>query len=456
METLGRFPLSVMLSYLTESEGTSLLITKKRYAHQLLPIYRVKDALDGLNIVQDQEQQFRRKHRYKYKVCPVQDATILLARLNTRKLYKRKRPRSKVATVGLTTTEIAQKEWREEAFFDIPSDQLLLQFSTSQSDFANQGITLLASYPRSGNSLARTLLERTTGIVTGSDTRPDRILSRELAEQHNLVGEGVTQNVAFVKTHWPERLGTMPVVARRAIVLIRNPYDAIDSYWNMNVTKSHVQTVTDEVYEQYKEKFEALVENEITIWHRFNKYWLEDVDIPVLVVRFEDLIQEPSRELTRMLAFALNVDILSPFWKNRIQHVTGSSNEINKLGSYQPRPTQGGVFIGKSIRKGRYSQKLLQIIHQTHPSTLSSSNILDQLGYNVLQDNFPDNIICHGTPFSVIRNSNNSQNGSCSSLTINEGLLIRPFSCPFGRALTFWRHSITNNDTNPLPTVVRR
>lgn len=36
------------------------------------------------------------------------------------------------------------------------------------------------SYPRSGNSLLRKLLERVTGVVTGSDTRPDRVLSRAL------------------------------------------------------------------------------------------------------------------------------------------------------------------------------------------------------------------------------------------------------------------------------------
>jgi len=41
-----------------------------------------------------------------------------------------------------------------------------------------KGVVLLASYPRSGNTLLRTLIERTTSIVTGSDTRPDRTLSR--------------------------------------------------------------------------------------------------------------------------------------------------------------------------------------------------------------------------------------------------------------------------------------
>jgi hypothetical protein len=36
----------------------------------------------------------------------------------------------------------------------------------------------LASYPRSGNSMLRGLLERRYGFYTGSDTRPDRTLSR--------------------------------------------------------------------------------------------------------------------------------------------------------------------------------------------------------------------------------------------------------------------------------------
>ena len=52
----------------------------------------------------------------------------------------------------------------------------------------SSGHVVLASYPRSGNSLMRALLEQATGLVTGSDTRPDRTLSRKLMEG-GLVGE---------------------------------------------------------------------------------------------------------------------------------------------------------------------------------------------------------------------------------------------------------------------------
>lgn len=55
---------------------------------------------------------------------------------------------------------------------------------------------VIASYPRSGNSLMRSLVEQITGIYTGSDTRPERSLSKALKEM-GLQGE---VNAAF-QTH---------------------------------------------------------------------------------------------------------------------------------------------------------------------------------------------------------------------------------------------------------------
>jgi hypothetical protein len=172
----------------------------------------------------------------------------------------------------------------------------------------NHKVTLLVSYPRSGNTLLRTLLERTTGYVTGSDTRPDRSLSKELAEQHNLIGEGVVSShrVFYVKTHYPERLGHQIFQGHSAILMVRNPYDAIDSYWNMNATKSHTKSLTPEMYQQYSEMWHGLVQNEIQIWNKFLEYWMdEECPIPVLVVRYEDLIRNPSLELRRILHFTI-------------------------------------------------------------------------------------------------------------------------------------------------------
>ena len=56
--------------------------------------------------------------------------------------------------------------------------------SVSPSRFLSSGLNhqkiLLVSYPRSGNSFLRRLLESSIGIVTGSDSRPNRTLSESL------------------------------------------------------------------------------------------------------------------------------------------------------------------------------------------------------------------------------------------------------------------------------------
>jgi hypothetical protein len=467
MESLGRYPLSAVLSFLTETEGTCLLITKKRYAVSILPLFRLKqsNSFDGLNIQNAKAVKHRNRHRF--QVIPVQDPTVLLARLNTRRLGQRK----KRPTAGLTTTSLATREWAQDQqtqTYQYPPELELLRFWDRLSDSDNElrqqlAGSVLVSYPRSGNSLLRTLLERTTGVVTGSDTRPDRALSKELAEIHNLVGEGVTGNtaVAFVKSHWPERTGnTAQLTAKRTILLVRNPFDAIDSYWNMNATKTHTHTVTDAVYERFHDKFEALVKKEIDIWLRFHEYWLhEQRQIPVLVVRFEDLIQDANQELVRIFKFAFGQEPeseLPDFWRQRIEHVTG--NPIDKLGSYRPRGASKGVdSIGKSLLKGRYSDELLQALHAVASSR--PENLLESFGYDIFAQGFPNNFK-EGTEPPVDRAAttttpDTSTKAEAATVQMNAGASVRPPHCPFGRALQTWRHSVTNKDAEPLPTVPR-
>lgn len=45
--------------------------------------------------------------------------------------------------------------------------------------------------------------------------------------------------VRVVKTHFPERSGLRPFECDKAILLVRNPFDAIDSYFNMALTNTH-------------------------------------------------------------------------------------------------------------------------------------------------------------------------------------------------------------------------
>lgn len=488
MDNLGLYALSVILSFLNESEGTRFLLTHRRFTKRILPLFRVRNAIQICYV------------RYKFVVAPVQDSTVLLERLNTRRLYRRHRRPSP----NNSTWELANMEWinalsneknacQEMQF--LPPKLELLRFYKSPSiakdsvaaliaddQMWESGVTLLASYPRSGNTLLRTLLERVTGLVTGSDTRPDRPLSQALSLQYDLVGEGITSSamVKVVKTHWPERRGCAIVDAQRVILLVRNPYDVIDSYWNMNATNTHNQTVTDEVYDRFQSFFEELVRNEMHIWKRFIEYWAGQLNnvsstrVPILLVRFEDLILDPAVQMNRIMQFLLRKP-LSEFWLQRIQHVT--RGPLANLGSYHPRSTaetdksgtdndsgshhDAAASIGKSLRKKRYSEGLLREMH-----LIAGTSLLQRFGYDIFDQNFPDNFPCASSPqlpsiWSVVQSLTvasapaSVQKSLKRSVIINQGDEIRPLECPYGRAMRQWRWSYTDQDRNPFPTMRR-
>lgn len=423
MERLGRFPLSLVLSFLDEADGVSLLTTKKVYYDQVLPMFRLPLELN------------QARYQYRFRVAPVHDPSTLLARMNTIRLFRRKiTPKSRS-----TTHQMAHSEWRDQQETGKASFPPQLElFRLSDPTLLDMTI-LLASYPRSGNTLVRSLWEAVTGVISGSDTRPDRPLSQQL----DFTGEGYV-NAKFCKTHWPERRGYAPIVAHAAVVLVRNPYDAMDSYWNMNATCTHTETVTDAVYRKFQKFWERLIQNEIQVWIDYLAYW-EDQQrqgMPILFVRYEDVARHPDSQMENILRFTLGQENLSEFWQYRIQHVV-SGRAASTFGVYRPRAA--GTSFGKSLK--RYSTELLNFVQDT--ADADPHGFLHRFGYSIREQNFPANFIVSQPIKQRVQRSPNN----CKRLTINVGASIRPVDCPFGRGMQAWRHSVTNYDEEPLPTV---
>jgi len=63
---------------------------------------------------------------------------------------------------------MAQQEWECQPHDNSPE---LLRFATNNNSNKQQQLTVLASYPRCGNSLLRSLCERLTGAVTNNPAR---------------------------------------------------------------------------------------------------------------------------------------------------------------------------------------------------------------------------------------------------------------------------------------------
>jgi hypothetical protein len=133
----------------------------------------------------------------------------------------------------------------------------------------------MASYPRSGNTLIRTWVERITGIFSGSDGNNQGALHQALKDI-GLEGEGVCdKRVQLVKTHFPERSGSLFYPSQKTVLLLRSPLDCIISLFHMDCTGTHDCSILETDFIDYREQWEAWIRNEITVWRDFHAYWLK-------------------------------------------------------------------------------------------------------------------------------------------------------------------------------------
>ena len=100
--------------------------------------------------------------------------------------------------------------------------------------FKSSGPTVaLVSFPGSGNSWVRQLLEASTGIYTGAVYCDSSYINA------GMIGEGVkTNNVIAVKGHQDPPLINKLIKNNKAIYIVRNPFDAILSEYNRAVAVS--------------------------------------------------------------------------------------------------------------------------------------------------------------------------------------------------------------------------
>ena len=134
----------------------------------------------------------------------------------------------------------------------------------------------LASFPRSGNTWFRFLLESATGEQTGtSGTRAARILPRGK--------DGVV-----IKTHQRDSHRYT-----HAIHLVRNPFDVIDSYydWKASCGWRWKHGETD---------WESFVKLAVPMWSRHTRHWLE-ASPRIFRVRYEDCLSDPTRQFRALL-----------------------------------------------------------------------------------------------------------------------------------------------------------
>ncbi len=164
----------------------------------------------------------------------------------------------------------------------------------------------LASYPRSGNTFLRILLNRLYGFTTTTGYDDNDPVAQQIGPEivgyeprlHTLQELVNQPKITFVKTHrQPHRVecGDQP-----AIYIVRDGRDSIVSFAHYRAQQLLKQGKTADIHQL----MQALVDEETLgtgNWGLNVLHWLNRSS-PTALIRFEQLIREPELEVARALS----------------------------------------------------------------------------------------------------------------------------------------------------------
>ncbi|XP_069693741.1 sialate:O-sulfotransferase 1-like [Periplaneta americana] len=170
-------------------------------------------------------------------------------------------------------------------------------------------MTSLVSFPGSGNTWVRYLLETASGVFTGSIYIDRRIISK------GFYGEAVPPDCGCTvvqKTHGFALEGLVPVSLSqrtaelklfrgRGILLVRNPYEALLSYRNF-LYGGHTGFAP---HSRFKgPEWERFASQLAIVWRELAATWINYTrGHEAMVLHFENLRLNPRHDLSRMLDF---------------------------------------------------------------------------------------------------------------------------------------------------------
>lgn len=258
-----------------------------------------------------------------------------------------------------------------------------------------------------------------------------------------------------------------------------------------------------------------MLRSEVGVWARFNAHWLRR-GLPLLAIRYEDLLLYPEEMLVRLVAFlerlppdAVRADAARMRRVRAAAAAVGAGKGMAATGtgtgkqthacSQQPAPPpaaaattptaasdplhanrpRGGGGIGRAMRY--YSPPQVQAMCELGGGGLRA------FGYDPVAQGFPHAMLSlppyercvkfttpdtaagpcpHPPPpagaaavpaAAAVAIAAAAASGSAPVVTVNKGVKhlrqVRPADDKFGRSITKVRHALTEDDRKPLPTV---
>jgi hypothetical protein len=219
-------------------------------------------------------------------------------------------------------------------------------------------ISYIAAFPKSGITFLNYMLFH---LLFDSPQDAARIDSDYIFDVHESLARVPPPGEAprYLKAHFPYG-PSLPLRARagRAVCLVRDPIDVMMSVWDFKHLTGD-EGLLDASPAERAAKFEQFCRNWLTSgglvypfagsWVGNVKSWLDQSDIPVLMVRYERLKERPFDELRRVLAF-LGREASDRQIAAAVE--VGKPDNMRKVESEEIAKRSSGIFYRPSLARG--------------------------------------------------------------------------------------------------------
>lgn len=183
---------------------------------------------------------------------------------------------------------------KSSTFVDpIESTEIGLTGLTPISEAIDENDIFLVAYPKSGSTWMQNLV---AGLMYGIETRflTDKLTQMIVPNVHGSKYFKRLGDVTCFKSHCLPRPDY-----RRVVYLLRDGRDAMVSYYHMiNACSCESTSMEKVILDQRDSLFPCQ-------WHEHVKAWMENpFDADLLLIKYEDLLQDPLRELRRFCDFS--------------------------------------------------------------------------------------------------------------------------------------------------------
>ncbi|CAH1778829.1 unnamed protein product [Owenia fusiformis] len=208
-------------------------------------------------------------------------------------------------------------------------------------------LTALASFPGSGNTWARHLIQELTGIYTGS------VYNDKLMAVDEFPGSLIyNSSVIAIKTHLPVLQTPSGTRYDKAILLLREPYDTFLAEFN----RAKGGKKTGHAKKEAFTKWDKFVTKSITEWSFFVDTWLNFK--PMLYVLKYELLKSNLKEELRKVAEFLDVDVSTHSLNCVVQNAEGNYKRPKNKDDFNPLDmlTENTLTTLRSIKYRIYSR----------------------------------------------------------------------------------------------------